>query len=144
MSTSNFARACLIGLVFAGLSGPAAAIDEIVVERGWPQVDYAETEDCRAEVRGNGQIYRIAGAGLEPGEVVSFYLTNADIKPVEYRIVANQSGEWVKFYMPFLWNRSGGTVSVGLDSASCNLELDFDWTRQGGGYNSRLAGTGAY
>lgn len=120
----------VLGIAAATLSVPALALDEIVHERGWAQVDYAESGECRAEVRGNGQFYRIAGAGLRPGEVVSFHLENADIRPVEYRVVADSDGAWRQFYVPFLWHRDGGTVSVDLQSASCALNLSFDWERR--------------
>jgi hypothetical protein len=114
----------------AALAGPAIAWDEIVAQRGWQQVDYTEDGDCRAEVRGNGQFYRIAGAGLRPGEVVSFHLENSGIAPVEYRVVADEDGAWRKFYVPFLWHRDGGTVAVELQSASCSLQLSFEWSRR--------------
>src|SRR5688500_3884220 len=116
-------RLGLAGFAVLALAGPAVALDEIVAARGWEQVDYAESGDCRAEVRGNGQFYRIAGQGLQPGEVVSFQLQNADVRPVEYRIAANSDGAWRKFYVPFLWGREGATVSVDLESASCDLSL---------------------
>ena len=122
-------RLGLLGLAVA-LSGPAVAWDEIVTQRGWQQVDYDEAGDCRAEVKGNGQFYRIAQAGLRPGEVVHFYLANEDIKPVEYRIVADSDGAWRQFYVPFLWNYEGGTVFVELQSASCTQTLTFDWRRR--------------
>ena len=118
------------GLAALVLSGPATALDEVIVERGWAQVDYVEQGECRAEVRTNGQFYRIAGAGLQPGEEVGFHLENEDIKPVHYRVVANSDGMWRKFYVPFLWHRDGGTVQVDLQSASCSLALSFDWTRR--------------
>lgn len=127
---SPIVRLGLLGAVALALSGPAVAWDEIVAQRGWAQVDYTEAGECRAEVRGNGQFYRIAGAGLEPGEVVSFRLANADVRPVEYRIVADSDGAWRQFYVPFLWHRDGGTVSVDLQSASCSLALSFEWTRR--------------
>jgi len=121
-----------LGLLAAALSltGPAAALDEIVAARGWSQVDYAEDGDCRAEVRTNGQFYRIAGQGVRPGEVIDFQLRNADVRPVEYRIAANSDGAWRKFYVPFLWGRDGGTVSIDLQSASCDLDLTFEWSRR--------------
>ena len=122
-------RLALLGAAVA-LAGPAAALDEIVAARGWSQVDYAEQGDCRAEVRTNGQFYRIAGQGVRPGEVVDFQLRNADVGPVEYRIAANSDGAWRKFYVPFLWGRDGGTVSVDLQSASCDLDLSFEWSRR--------------
>jgi hypothetical protein len=127
--SSSTVRLGLAGLAALTLTGPAVALDEIVGARGWAQVDYAEIGDCRAEVRGNGQFYRIAGQGLQPGEVVRFHLQNADLEPVEYRIAANPNGAWRKFYVPFLWGRQGGTVSVDLESASCDLNLSFQWSR---------------
>lgn len=122
-------RLALLGTAVA-LAGPAAALDEIVTARGWAQVDYAEEGDCRAEVRTNGQVYRIAGQGVQPGEVVEFRLRNADIRPVERRIAANSDGAWREFYVPFVWGRDGGTVAVNLASPSCELDLSFDWARR--------------
>ena len=127
---AKFIPMLLAAATVGALSGPAAAIDEIVAERGWQRVAYAEGEDCRVEVRGNGQFYRIAAAGLRPGEVVSFRLANSDVRPVEYRIVADLDGAWRKFYVPFLWHRDGGTVLVDLQSASCSVSLAFEWTRR--------------
>jgi hypothetical protein len=118
----------LLGAV--AVSGPAAALDEIVGERGWRQVDYVEDGDCRAEVRTNGQFYRIAQQGLRPGEVVYFHLRNADVRPVEHRFVANGDGAWREFYVPFLWHRDGGTVWVDLQSTSCRQNLSFEWRRR--------------
>ena len=120
----------ILGITAATLSVPALALDEIVDERGWTQVDFAESGECRAEVRGNGQFYRIAGTGLRPGEVVSFPLENADVRPVEYRLIANSDGAWRQFYVPFLWHREGGTVRVDLQSATCTLSLSFGWERR--------------
>lgn len=120
----------LAGAMLLVLSGPAGALDEIVSTRGWTQVDYAEAGDCRAEVRGNGQFYRIAGQGLRPGEVVQLRLQNEDIKPLAYRITANSDGAWRNFYVPFLWHREGGTVNVDLTSETCSLNLSFAWARR--------------
>ena|SRR5688572_5926910 len=119
------------------LAEPSAAADPIVEQRGWPIVARAESTDCAAEVRGNGKIFVIAGAGLRAGEVVQFHLTNADIRPLQYRIVADSSGSWSKYYMPFLWGRPGGRVSVNLASVGCDLTLAFDWRRDTQGYNTR-------
>ena len=120
----------LVLLAAVAVSGPAAAFDEIATQRGWQQVDYAEDGDCRAEVRTNGQFYRIAQQGLRPGEVVYFHLRNSDVRPVEYRFVANSDGAWREFYVPFLWHRDGGTVTIDLDSASCPQNLSFEWRRR--------------
>ena len=118
------------GLAMLMLSGPAVALDEIVAQRGWSQVDYAEAGDCRAEVRTNGHFYRIAQNGLRPGEVVRFRLRNSDVRPIEYRRVADSDGAWREFYVPFLWHRDGGTVQVELQSASCPQTLSFVWRRR--------------
>ncbi len=126
---SSIVKLGIAGIAALTLSGPAAAVEDIVAQRGWAQVDYVETADCRAEVRTNGQFYRIAGAGLRPGEVVRFHLGNADIRPVQARIVADSDGDWERVYLPFLWHRDGGTVWINLDSASCSLKMSFDWTR---------------
>jgi len=116
--------------VVAAVSGPASGLDEIVSASGWQQVDYAEDGDCRAEVRTNGQFYRIAQQGLRPGEVVRFWLQNSEVTPVEYHFVANGDGAWREFYVPFLWHHDGGTVRVELQSASCPQSLSFEWTRR--------------
>lgn len=131
-------NAALLALVVSS-SGTAGAVEHIVDKRGWERVAQARQGDCRAEVRGNGKFYRIAGSGFQPGEVVSFHLENEDIKPIEYRILADRGGAWEKFYLPFLWGRAGGTVSVSLASASCRLQLSFDWSRDTGGYEARSA-----
>lgn len=120
----------LAALAIVALAGPAGALDEIVAARGWSQVDYAEDGRCRAEVRGNGQFYRIAGQGVRPGEVIDLRLQNEDLRPVEHRIVANGQGRWRDFYIPFAWHLRGGTVAVSLASESCRLNLSFDWTRR--------------
>ena len=123
-------RTGIAGATLLALSGSAGAVDEIVAARGWSQVDYAENGQCRAEVRGNGQFYRIAGQGLQPGEVVRLRLQNEDIKPLEYRVVANGDGAWRNFYVPFVWQHEGGTVNIGLASESCSLNLSFAWARR--------------
>jgi len=125
----------MIGAILGGtaclvLSSPAEAVDEIVTARGWTQVDYAEAGPCRAEVRGNGQFYRIAVEGLQPGEVGRFWLQNEDIRPVNYRMVADDSGAWRDFYVPFVWHLEGGIVRVALTSETCSLNLSFAWARR--------------
>jgi hypothetical protein len=117
-------------VALSSLSDPAGALDEIVGARGWEQVDYAERGACRAEVRGNGQFYRIAGQGVRPGEAVRIQLRNTDLKPIEYRVVANGDGAWRNFYVPFAWHLDGGVVDVDLASETCSLSLAFDWARR--------------
>ena len=113
---SSLVKLAVAGIAAVALAGPAIAWDEIVAQRGWAQVDYTEDGDCRAEVRGNGQFYRIAGAGLRPGEVVSFRLANSDVRPVEYRIVAERWRVAASTCRP---GPSDGGRSGGSASASC-------------------------
>lgn len=110
----------------------AVARDGIVVQRGWMQVDYVEGDDgaCRTEVRTNGRFYRIAGAGWQAGETVWLRIRNANVRPIEYRMTVDDQGYLVQYYVPFLWNHDGGTVTVDLASATCQASLAFDWTRQ--------------
>ncbi len=117
-------------LALFGLATPSAAVDEIVVKRGWQQVDFAQSGRCRAEVRGNGQFYRIAGAGMEPGERVLVVLRNEDLRPLQYRLVADGDGMWREFYVPFVWHLEGGVVSVDVQGARCSLALSFPWQRR--------------
>ena len=138
MPRSASARLLLAATASAAAAGPATAADPIVERRGWPQVALADGGDCAAEVRGNGKIFVIAGEGLQPGEEVRFRLTNADIRPLEYRLVADAKGAWSKYYLPFLWGRPGGTVTVSLQGARCTLSLTFDWVRDTGGSEARL------
>jgi hypothetical protein len=116
---------------------PAQALDEIVTARGWRQVDYAENRTCRAEVRGNGKTYRIAGSGFAPGEPVDIRLANANLKALEYRDMANGDGDWRRFYVPFLWNTPGGLVTVTVTTPRCRLALDFTWERSTVGLEAR-------
>jgi hypothetical protein len=127
---SRIVRIGLVATALLALTGPAVALDEIVTARGWQQVDYAESGQCRAEVRGNGQFYRIAGQGQRPGEEVRVHLQNADLKPIEYREVADGDGRWREFYVPFVWHLEGGIVQVDLASESCRLNLSFAWARR--------------
>lgn len=118
------------GMALLALTGPVVALDEIVEARGWEQVDYAEQGSCRAEVRSNGQFYRIAGQGQRPGEVVNVYLQNEDLRPVEHRVVANGQGRWRDYYIPFVWHLEGGVVLVNMASERCNIDLSFAWQRR--------------
>ena len=117
-------------LVLLGLAAPSAALDERVDKRGWQQVDFAQSGQCRAEVRGNGHFYRIAGAGMEPGERVLVLLRNEDLRPLQYHLVANGNGMWREFYVPFVWHLEGGVVSVSVQSSRCSLALSFPWQRR--------------
>ncbi|WP_305095910.1 hypothetical protein [Croceibacterium aestuarii] len=117
-------------LAMLAAPGSAAARQDIVDARGWPTLDTAKQAGCTAQVRGNGKIYRIAGQGFAPGAPVYFHLVNDGIKPVEYRDIADGSGVWSRYYVPFLWHHRGETVRVTVASGKCTLDLTFAWQRE--------------
>lgn len=113
-------------------AGPALAYDQIVLARGWERVAADGSDQCEAEVGSNGKFYIIAVYGLQPGERARFHLANEDIRPIERRITADGGGHWSNYYLPFLWNHTGGTVDILIESESCQLSLTFDWERTQG------------
>lgn len=127
------ALACLAALAPV----TATAVDELTVARGWTRVDEAESANCRAVLIGNGQFYRVSAFGLRGEEPVSFSVLNSAvddvngrIRPLEYRLKARGDGTLRQFYIPFIPNKQGGSVTISLASASCDLSLAFDWQRR--------------
>lgn len=108
---------------------PAAAYDPVVLSRGWVRVASDSTDECEAEVGSNGKFYIVAVYGLQPGERARFYLTNEEIRPIDRRVTADSGGNWSTYYLPFLWNYTGGTVDIRIDGGACHLSLSFDWER---------------
>lgn len=119
-------------VAFLALAGPAGAYDPVVLSRGWVRVASDRSDQCEAEVGSNGQFYIIAVYGLQPGERVRFHLANEDIRPIERRITADGGGHWSNYYLPFLWNHTGGTVDTLITGETCQLSLSFDWKRTQG------------
>lgn len=109
------------------LAGPAAAYDPIVVEQGWHQVAFDRDGDCAAEIRTNRKFALINAAGLGAGEQGRYYLTNADMEPIDWSIVANERGEWRKYYVPYLPDVEAGIVEITLSTRQCTLNLAFQW-----------------
>lgn len=122
-------RKPLIALLLAASAGTASAYDPIVERRGWPQVAYDEDQDCEGEVRGNGQIFYIYAVGLGSGTRANYYLTNGDMKPIDWQVRADSDGEFARYYMPFRWHRRGDGVSITITTQDCQLDLQFDWKR---------------
>ena len=130
-------RFAMLFTAFLAGAAPATAADGIVTARGWQQIDYAESGYCRAEVRGNGQFYRIAGEGFAPGSDVHVTLFNdaahtvdGRAKPLDYVMPTDSDGSLNRYYIPFVPNRQGGYVSVSLDGSDCSLLLGFGWERR--------------
>jgi hypothetical protein len=115
-----------LAAAFALIAAPVAAR---AIWDSWPVLDAASDGDCELAIRGNGKTLLITATGLLPGERARFRLDNAGMKPIDWRVLANRNGSWSQYYVPFLWQRDGGTVSVALDGATCGLSTSTPWAR---------------
>jgi hypothetical protein len=116
--------AILLAALLAAL--PAAAQP---VDADWPEVASAEDGSCTLSVTGNGQIYRIAIDGLQPGEAARYQLGNGDMQPIDWSVRADADGGFARYYIPFHWHSDGGTVSVSVATADCAVTASFPWRR---------------
>ena len=114
-------------LPLAALAGTAQAYDPIVVEKGWPQLDYASDGPCEAEIRGNGKVFLINAVGLGAETPGRYIVTNEDMKPIDWQILTSPDGRWARYYVPFLPNLDAGTVQVTISTRQCSLDLSFNW-----------------
>lgn len=106
-----------------------AAIAAGPIDTDWPEVARAEDGDCALSVTGNGQFYRIAASGLGAGAPGRLFLSNGDMKPLDWTIRATGDGGFARYYLPFRWNRDGGDVLVSFKSAGCTISTGFAWQR---------------
>ena len=112
----------------ASLAASSATAAE-PTDSGWPEVARAEGGGCALSVTGNGQFYRIAASGLGADAPGRFFLSNGDMKPLDWTIRATGDGGFARYYLPFRWHRDGGDVLVSLESAGCSLTTSFAWQR---------------
>lgn len=117
----------MLALCFA--AGTATAVEPI--DSGWPELARARNGDCALSVTGNGRFYRISVSGLGAGAPGRFFLANGDMKPLDWTIRAAGDGGFARYYLPFRWHRSGGDVTVSVESARCDLSTTFAWRRSG-------------
>ena len=118
----------LLPLLALSLAASAATAAD-PLDTGWPDVARAEDGDCALSVTGNGQFYRIAASGLEAGAPGRLFLSNGDMKPLDWTIRATGNGGFASYYLPFRWNREGGDVLVSVESARCTISTGFAWQR---------------
>jgi hypothetical protein len=95
----------------------------------FPLLAFDRAAGCELELDGNGRIVEIRASGMIPGEALAFTLTNGDMKPIEWQVYADGSGRWQKIYLPFRFNRDGGTVQASISAARCSLSASLPWTR---------------
>ena len=128
MRVSIFRLAGLLALTAGAWMAAAAHASD----SAWPRVAHAENEFCEIDVSSNGKFFRIDTSGLVPGSVGRFVLTNEDIAPLRYAMLADSEGQWSKYYLPFLWHRPSGVVSVELRNGDCAISASFPWERNAG------------
>ena len=115
----------LIALFFAVTAATAAE----PIDSGWPEVARAQDGDCELSVTGDGRFYRIAASGLGADAAGRFFLSNGDMKPLDWSIRAAGDGGFTRYYLPFRWHRDGGEVLVAVESARCSVSTTFAWKR---------------
>lgn len=122
-----------LGLLAASLVASALALTATPaasrITDSWPLLGFARDGDCELTIVGNGKTMEIAATGLLPGERARFRLTNAAMKPLDWRVLANRDGSWSQLYIPFLWGEPGGTVAVTLEGSTCSLAASAPWQR---------------
>jgi hypothetical protein len=95
--------------------------------KGWRQIAFDRDGDCAAEIRTNGKFVLVNASGLGANSSGRYYLTNRDIKPIDWAISANADGTWARYYVPFVPGRDTGTVEITLATRQCSLGLAFEW-----------------
>ena len=121
------ARTFLPALALALLATTATASEPIDAQ--WPEVARTQDGDCALSVTGNGRFYRIEASGLGAEAPGRLFLSNGDMKPLDWSIRAADDGGFARYYLPFRWHRDGGEVLVSVQSARCDLAATFAWER---------------
>ncbi|MBN8501628.1 MAG: hypothetical protein J0M19_10810 [Sphingomonadales bacterium] len=125
MMRSTRTAIALIAVV-ACTAGSASA----TIQSGWPLLAFDRSSGCELEIAGNGRFIEIRASGLIPGEALQFTLRNGDMKPIAWQVYAAPSGAWRHVYIPFRFNRDGGTVAVHIAASRCSLMASVPWSRQ--------------
>ena len=116
-------------LVFASLAAPASAARAMIGDN-WPLLGLDQDGGCALTITSAGRAMQLRASGLIPGEAYRFVLTNGDMKPVAFTAYADNRGGLLQYYLPFRFNRDGGTVRVRIAAARCTLSAAADWDRE--------------
>ena len=117
----------LSAIIFA--LAPTAAGAAAPIDAQWPEVARTQDGDCALSVTGNGRFYRIEASGLGAEAPGRLFLSNGDMRPLDWSIRAAGDGGFARYYLPFRWHRDGGEVLVSVQSARCDLAATFAWQR---------------
>lgn len=118
----------LLAVLGGGTTVPAAAHP---IDADWTEVARIDDGDCTLVVTGNGRFYRIATTGLGSGEAARYFLGNGSMRPIDWAVRADSSGDFARYYLPYRENHGDSTVSLSLTSASCSLSVSFAFERAG-------------
>ena len=125
--TSRLIRlAASLGLAL--LAMPAGAARAMIGD-SWPLLALDQDGGCALTITSAGRAMQLRARGLIPGEAYRLVLTNGDMKPVAFSAYADNHGGLLQYYLPFRFNRDGGTVRVRIAAARCTLLAAADWDR---------------
>lgn len=116
-------------LFLAGGALPPLRPSRGPIDAGWQEAAAASDGQCELTVTGNGKTFLISATGLGANAPARFVLTNGDMKPIDWGVRANASGRFARYYLPFRWQRTGGTVTVTVANEDCTLSSSFEWRR---------------
>lgn len=122
------ASAAALLTLTSSASAQSSAADRPQLSATWPVLDQARGGDCTLSITSNGRFMQVLASGLIPGEAVRFGLTNGDMRPVLLTVYANGAGRFQRYYIPFRFNRDGGTVAATLGGARCSLTAAAPWS----------------
>ena len=121
-------------LAFAALAAPATAdrisADRALIGDGWPLRGFDRADECELTIASAGHAMQLRASGLIPGEALRLVLTNGDMRPIAATAYADNRGGLVRYYLPFRFNRAGGTVRVSIAAARCSLIGSAAWNRE--------------
>jgi hypothetical protein len=130
-SPTRLAIATAVALAAATLPARAAVTDS------WLVIDADSDGDCRLEILGDGKFMLIRASGLGPREQGRFQVSNETMVPIDWSIITDTKGVFVRAYMPYLWwpqaggevrdYQNSGLVSVNISTRSCNLTASAPW-----------------
>lgn len=107
----------------------SASADRTSIGDSWPLLAIDRAGDCELTIASAGHAMQLRARGLIPGEALRFVLTNGDMKPIALTAFADNNGGLMRYYLPFRFNRDGGTVRVMIAAARCNLTSAAGWNR---------------
>ena len=113
----------------ASLGLACSAIPASAAPAGSQLLDSDRSGGCELAIASAGKAMLLRASGLIPGELYRFALTNGDMKPVVFTGYADSRGGLIQYYVPFRFNRDGGTVRVNVTAARCSLAAQADWDR---------------